>query len=128
MTTEQGGGTPPFDNSLGKEKLDFISRLRKPGIQTDPGLQQLAERINGFPPKAKDYLRFLTNTFLEEDIWKKTMEDPGAVEEMRKKFQESGVEEGDINSIVTYFNNSMAEDELLKGKRFSNLPEVNNQK
>ncbi len=126
MTTEQGGGIPLFDNSLGKEKLDFISRLRKPGIQTDPGLQQLAERINGFPLEAKDYLRFLTSTFLEKDVLTKTMNDPEAVLEMRKKFQESGVEEGDINSVVTYFNNSIDEDEILKGKRFSSLPEVNN--
>lgn len=91
------------DNELYRSKRDFLRSFTTSRIGQDPGLNKIDDLISRLSPEAKDYLAFLTNTFLEKDILDKTMSDPEEVGKIKAHFNEFGVDPEGTDVLLDIF-------------------------
>ena len=109
--------TKPFLNpELSEQKLRFVNSFRERRKLSDPKLQEIMTEINSFPPGAKSYISFLTNTFLEPDIYDKIFSNPEASERILVRLLNTGLSLSQAQATVDYFKHRNTVDTSVNAK------------
>lgn len=90
---------------LGEDKLRLIRRLGQPDA-SDPRLVEISNLVDELSPEARDFLGFLTSSFLELDEAKKTLGNPNARDRITNHFTELGLAPDKAKRLVDYFVDS----------------------
>lgn len=91
------------DNELNRSKGEFLRQFTSSRIGEAPELKIIDDLISNLSPQARDYLAFLTNIFLEKDIYEKTMNNPDKVGEIKEHFNEFGVDPKSAKILIDMF-------------------------
>lgn len=97
---------PEIEADLRKNTRSFLESIRERRRSADPRVQSLMQEVNEFTPKAKSYLSYLTNIFLERDRWETIMGNPNSAIKIRRKLLKYGATPEQTDSILDYFASS----------------------
>lgn len=104
--------TLAINPELANQKQRFIDALRARKERQDPALQALMAEVNNFPPQAKDYLSFLTNLFLERDVYNKIMSKPSSEERIAAKLLNLGLTMEQAGGTLNYFKTKHTQSDM----------------
>lgn len=93
----------PINPELADQRLRFVNTIRSRRTSSDPALQDLISEVNTFPLAARNYLSFLTNIFLEKDIYEKIMHKPNSSERILVRLLNTGLSMQQAKSTLDYF-------------------------
>ena len=102
MENEPGKPTNP---QLARQRQSFVDRLRERRVSPHPEVKTFMAEVNTYPPEARSYLSFLTNLFLEKDIYEKIMTKPNSSERILTRLLNSGLSLQQANATLNYFKN-----------------------
>lgn len=85
-----------------RHRLDFVRRLKQDRLADSVEMNPINDLISGLPPKAKDYLSFLTLNFLEKDVFESTFANTEAVDAIRRNFNEFGVDSNQADTLLDF--------------------------
>lgn len=94
---------------INRARSAFINKFYDEGrLGQDEYLNRIDAIVTNFSPRAKTYLSFLTNSFLEADIFRKIMADPDKVNKIKGSLLRLGVGEKEADEVLGYFAQSVA--------------------
>lgn len=90
--------------SIEKSALHFKEKINK-----DP----FSLRVNSFPEQSQEFIAFLSNMFLEKDVFEKTQKDPEKVDKIGEMLREQGLADNDISQVLKHFNLAVKEKKVF---------------
>lgn len=88
MESKESG--PEIHNPSAKE----INRARR----------KFSRVVRSLPAESQDFITEMTSILTEKDIYRKFKENPADIESFGKELEGMGLEEGQIQTIFTFFN------------------------
>lgn len=91
------------ENDINYLKSKYLEQFKNKRIDKDPELSKVDRVVSSLPPATRDYLAFLTSTFLEKDVQEKVLADKESVEGITKNLETLGVDHENAELLMKMF-------------------------